>query len=122
MRGWRHKRFFVPIVLTTPWLRHLGVDGMAPLPGICLIVKPLPAGPARDMLLRHEAIHHRQQLETLVLPFYLLYATDYLRHRLRGHGHWPAYRNVCFEREAYLHQANPAYLGQRRWYAWIRHL
>jgi len=51
-------------------------------------------------LLRHERIHLEQQVELLILPFYLMYLYYYLRGRSRGHTHIRAYRDNPFEREA----------------------
>ena len=103
-----------------PALRWLGVTGLAPFPGVVLLAQDLPLGDARTRLLQHERIHHRQQLECLIVPFYMLYAGMYVWQRLRGHGHWGAYERIPFEREAYAHEGETAYLRHRPWYAWAR--
>ena len=72
-------------------------------------------------IIRHELIHFRQQLELLVLPFYLLYFLNYLLNLLVYRDHHKAYRNICFEVEAYANDNNPDYLPQRKMFAWIRH-
>jgi hypothetical protein len=51
-------------------------------------------------LLRHELVHVRQWRRHGAVGFALRYAGDYLRHRLRGYGHWGAYRRIGFEIEA----------------------
>ena len=71
------------------------------------------------VLLNHERIHLKQQAELLVLPFYILYLFNYLANRLAYKGHHQAYLNIVFEREAYLQEANLAYLSTRRWYNWL---
>ena len=71
-------------------------------------------------IIRHELIHFHQQLELLVLPFYVLYFLNYLFNLLIYQDHDKAYRNICFEVEAYANDDNPDYLLQRRMYAWIR--
>jgi hypothetical protein len=56
-------------------LRRLPASGMALFPFIMLRKKDLPHTP---QLLNHERIHLMQQLELLVLPFYIWYLIEYL--------------------------------------------
>jgi hypothetical protein len=51
-------------------------------------------------LLRHEAEHVAQYDRFGVLGFLRRYLTAYLRWRLRGYGHWAAYRRIPFEASA----------------------
>lgn len=51
-------------------------------------------------LIRHELVHVRQWRRHGVVGFSVRYLADYLRHRLRGYGHWAAYRRIRFEIEA----------------------
>jgi len=51
-------------------------------------------------LIRHEQIHVYQQLELLVIGFYLWYLIEYLLYRLRGHSHQDAYYRLSMEKEA----------------------
>lgn len=85
-----------------------------------------------DRLIRHEKTHFRQQIELLIIPFYIWYLIEYLV-RLIGWLHflkWKefsvashlAYRNVCFEQEAYNNEHNPDYLPSRKPYAWTEFL
>ncbi len=71
------------------------------------------------VLLNHEKIHIRQQLELLVLPFYFLYAGNYLINLIRYRNHHKAYRNIIFEKEAYSHESNLSYLGKRKLFAFL---
>lgn len=71
-------------------------------------------------IIRHELIHFHQQLELLVLPFYVLYFLSYLLNLLIYRNHDKAYRNICFEVEAYANDGNPDYLIQRKMFAWLR--
>lgn len=71
-------------------------------------------------LINHEKIHLRQQLELLVLLFYLWYLLEYLVGRIKGQGHYQSYRNISFEREAYTHEADNTYLQQRPAFAFFR--
>lgn len=75
-----------------------------------------------DVLIHHERIHHRQQLELLVLPFYVLYVLNYFINLLRYKNHYRAYREICFEREAFASDGNLSYLHQRKLFAFLRFL
>ena len=73
-------------------------------------------------MVNHERIHTAQQRELLFVPFYVIYGLEWL-YRLvtRRRGAMDAYRNISFEREAYGHGENLAYLPRRRHYAqWRR--
>jgi hypothetical protein len=73
-----------------------------------------------NVLINHEKIHIRQQIELLVIIFYIWYILEYLYYRLRGMDSKSAYRNIRFEREAYQHESNSEYLNNRKCYAYIR--
>ena len=65
------------------------------------------------VLLNHEKIHIRQQLELLILPFFLLYFLEYLLRWIQFKDRHKAYRNISFEREAYDNERNLDYLKTR---------
>lgn len=73
------------------------------------------------VLVNHERIHLRQQMELLVLPFYLLYLLNYLINLLRYKNHYLAYFNIVFEKEAYACDRKPGYLNNRPFYAWLKY-
>lgn len=70
--------------------------------------------------INHEKIHWQQQLELLVLPFYILYGLEYLI-KLFMYGS-DAYRNLSFEREAYSNDKKLDYLNNRTHYAWLKYI
>jgi hypothetical protein len=74
------------------------------------------------IFLNHERIHLRQQLELLILPFYLWYVLEYLYRRIQYKNHPLAYRNISFEREAYANERNPNYLPHRSFWRFTKHL
>jgi hypothetical protein len=51
-------------------------------------------------LLAHELVHVQQWRERHALPFLARYLGEYVRNRLRGMRHWPAYSAISFEVEA----------------------
>ena len=72
------------------------------------------------IIVNHEKIHFRQQLELLILPFYIFYLINYLINRVKYKNHDQAYREICFEREAYRHDLDLHYLQKRKVYSWIK--
>ena len=74
------------------------------------------------VLLNHEKIHIRQQLELLILPFFLLYFLEYLIRLLQFKDQNKAYRNISFEREAYQNESNLDYLQTRSFWNFRKYI
>ncbi len=72
------------------------------------------------VLIHHEKIHHRQQLELLLVPFYLIYLINYLYNLLVFRNHYKAYKEIVFEREAFAMEHNFDYLRNRKPFAFTR--
>lgn len=104
------------IVVVCPWLK---VNAMALFPFILVRQKQLKYD---AQLIRHETIHFRQELELLIIPFYILYLLNYLINLLRYRDHNKAYFNIAFEREAYAYEADSNYLKTRPFWAWVKFL
>ena len=66
--------------------------------GRVVSVRRAAAGDA--VLLAHELVHVRQWRQLGVLGFLVRYVGAYLRWRVRGYGHWAAYRRIPLEVEA----------------------
>jgi hypothetical protein len=75
-----------------------------------------------QVLINHEKIHLRQQRELLILPFYLIYISEWLLRSLLYLDFYKAYQNISFEREAYFNQKNLNYLKQRAPLGFLRYL
>ncbi len=73
-----------------------------------------------EILIRHETIHFHQQLEMLVIPFYIWYGIEYFL-KLFVYG-TEAYSNLSFEREAYWNEENPDYFKTRKFWSFIKYL
>jgi len=74
------------------------------------------------ILINHEKIHLKQQLEMLLIPFYLVYGFEFLI-RLIQYKNWNlAYRNISFEREAYTNELNLDYLKRRPFWGFLKYL
>jgi hypothetical protein len=74
------------------------------------------------VLINHEKIHIKQQMELLVLPFFLWYFVEYAVRLLQYKNANLAYRNISFEREAYANEINLNYLETRRFFSFLQYL
>jgi len=87
------------------------VNAMALWPLIIIKTQQLRTNKA---LINHEKIHHRQQLELLILPYHIWYFSEYalglIKYRFN---HDLAYRSISFEKEAYTHQGQLDFLNKR---------
>ncbi len=71
-------------------------------------------------LINHERIHIYQQIELLVLFFYLFYVIHYLLNLLRYRNHHKAYANIVFEKEAFSMDHDISYLEKRKIFSWFK--
>lgn len=74
------------------------------------------------VLINHEKIHLKQQLELLIIPFYLIYITEWLMRSLFYLSFYRGYQNISFEREAYVNEHNLNYSSERRPFSFIKYL
>jgi hypothetical protein len=74
----------------------------------------------KQQIINHERIHLTQVAECLFAFWYLIYFGHYIILRLKGLSHWEAYKNICFEKEAYMYDSNTEYLNNRKLFAWLR--
>jgi hypothetical protein len=103
-----------PFIIVVPALK---VSGVALFPFILIKHNEYRYDKA---FIRHETIHLRQELELLILPFYILYLFNYLLNRFKYHDHDTAYMNIVFEREAYARESDRNYLSERKFWAWLK--
>jgi hypothetical protein len=97
---------------------RLPADAMAIYP---VIIFKKPALKGSQVIINHEKIHFRQQLELLIIFFYPLYFLNYLINLVRYRDHHKAYFQICFEKEAYSNERDFGYLKRRRPYAWLKY-
>jgi hypothetical protein len=74
------------------------------------------------VFLNHEKIHIRQQLEMLILPFFIWYFLEYLLRLIQYRKTNLAYRNISFEREAYANESDFEYLNKRPFFRFLNYL
>lgn len=75
-----------------------------------------------ETLINHEKIHLRQQVEMLVLVFYVWYLSEWLIRYLRTKDFDKAYRSICFEKEAFSNENDLAYLQKRKLWNFLKYL
>ncbi len=101
------------MILISKYLVPKGYTGIALFPFIVLRQSRMK----HDLvLINHEKIHLRQQLELLVIPFFIWYGLEFLIRYLKYRNWRMAYSNISFEREAYAKERDLKYLEQRRFW------
>ncbi|POS02519.1 hypothetical protein Q361_10325 [Flavobacterium croceum DSM 17960] len=74
------------------------------------------------VFITHERIHLQQQLELLILPFYVWYVLEFLIRLVQYKNRREAYYNICFEREAYRYESDFLYLKKRKKWSFLKFL
>ena len=98
------------MIIISKYLVPKGYIGITIFPFMVLKYEALRV---KDVLINHEKIHLRQQIELLIIPFFLIYVFEFLI-RLIKYRNWDlAYRNISFEREAYRNEKDLDYLKSR---------
>ena len=106
------------IIRTSKYLIQNGIRGLTLFPFIIVSEK---ADLKDKILINHEKIHIQQQKELLVLPFYIWYLIDFGIQFLKFKNKNKAYRNICFEKEAYSNERNLNYLKERTFWNFLKH-
>jgi hypothetical protein len=107
------------MILISKYLVPRGYTGVTVYPFVFLKYHKLKTD---EILINHEYIHLKQQLELLVIPFYILYGFEFVI-RLIQYKRWKtAYRNISFEREAYFNEDNFEYLNERKAWQFLKYL
>ena len=111
------------MVVCLPWVVRLITGNFARAITLYPFVLLRYPGDRNDaVLLNHERIHLRQQLELLVIPFYGWYLAEYAWYRFRGRSHLSAYLSISFERETFANEQRLDYLQHRRPFAFRNYL
>ncbi len=107
------------MIIISKYLVPKGYMGLTIFPFIFLKYKGLKKSAT---LVNHEKIHLRQQLELLILPFYIWYGLEFLIRYLQHKNGYIAYKNISFEREAYCNDNNLDYLKSRAFWQFLKYL
>ncbi len=104
-------------LVSARYLVPKGYDGITVYPFIFLRHAALRN---HQVFINHEKIHLRQQLELLVIPFFLIYGIEFLLGLLKYKNWKSAYLNISFEREAYANEKSPDFLSSRPFWNFTR--
>jgi hypothetical protein len=107
------------IVVVSKYLTPRGYTGIALFPFVFLKSKKFVAD---KTMINHERIHLRQQIEMLVIPFFLWYGIEFLFRYFQFKNFQAAYRNISFEREAYQNEKDPDYVKKRSFWSFLAYL
>nr|WP_284651416.1 hypothetical protein [Flavobacterium buctense] len=105
------------ILIVSKYLIPKGYRGLTLFPFVFLKCR---SDKENIALLNHERIHLRQQLELLILPFFVWYLIEFLLKYLKYGNRNNAYRNISFEKEAYQNEKNQLYLSERKPYSFLK--
>lgn len=75
-----------------------------------------------EVFVNHERIHLRQQLELLIIPFFIWYFVEFFVRFIQYKNMDLAYRNISFEREAYANEKDIDYLKQRSFWKFLNYI
>lgn len=75
---------------------------------------------ANSYFMNHERIHLRQQVEMLIIPFFIWYGVEFLIRYVKYHNWNVAYRKISFEREAYFNEKDLNYLKSRSFWRFLK--
>lgn len=104
-------------VIVKKFLIPKGYSGLTVFPFIILSKK---TDITNQIMLNHEKIHIKQQIELLILPFFVWYFVDFLIQFVKFGNINQAYRNIIFEKEAYQNEHNLNYLKTRKFFGFLR--
>ena len=102
------------IIVCQSLLKNTKINGITLFPFIFIKKKEFLQD---QILIQHEKIHLRQQIELLVIFFYLWYILEYFYWYFRLNNSYLAYKHISFEREAYAKEQDKQYLQQRKLFA-----
>ena len=107
------------MIIISKYIIPKGYSGLSIFPFVLLKNSKLKTD---YVLINHEKIHLRQQLELLILPFYVFYLVEFI-FRLIQYKNWHfAYRNISFERESYSNEIDLDYLKTRKFWQFLKYL
>ena len=107
------------ILIAFKYFLPKGYRGMTLFPFVFLA----DAADKKDaVFVNHERIHLRQQLELLIVFFYVWYFVEYVLRLLQLKDHKKAYRSISFEKEAYENEKDLGYLKGRSFWRFLRYV
>ncbi len=111
--------FCFVVIIAHKLLKNTKITGITLFPFIFLRKKE---DRRNSVLINHEKIHLRQQIEMLVIFFYIWYVIEYYYWYFRLNNHFMAYKYISFEREAFAMEDDPDYLKKRKFWSFTKYL
>ena len=106
-------------LLVTKYLIPKGYRGLTVFPFVfvkCRLDK------MNDVFINHERIHLRQQLEMLIVPFFIWYFLEFCLKWIQYKNFDLGYRNISFEREAYANEKQIDYIRNRSFWKFLKYI
>ena len=107
------------LLIVTKYLIPKGYRGLTVFP---FVFVKYDVDKKNRIFVNHEKIHLRQQLELLILPFFIWYLLEYCIRLVQYRNANLAYRNISFEREAYENESDLEYLKNRMFFSFRDYL
>jgi len=116
---WFDNCILLDMILILKYIVPRGFIGISLYPFIFLKRSQLREN---TVLINHERIHLKQQVEMLLVFFYLWYGIEYLIRLFQYKDRREAYLNISFEREAYVNETNLEYIKKRPNWAFLKYV
>lgn len=107
------------MIFVSKYIVPRGFIGITLFPFIVLKQKGLKQN---LLLINHEKIHLKQQLELLIVFFYIFYGLEWFIKLFKYKNARIAYQNISFEREAYQNENNLNYIKTRKIWTFLNYL
>lgn len=110
------------VVMVLLFVKHLVPSGFAGITLYPFVILRYKKMQTNLVLINHERIHLKQQLELLIVIFFIWYGFEFLIRLIIYKNKYEAYRNISFEREAYTNDKDLNYLNERRCWNFLKYL
>lgn len=107
------------MIVVSKFLVPKGYNGLTIFPFIFVKKEVLRID---KVLINHERIHLRQQIELFILPFFIWYMIEFFIRYTKYKSWYDAYINISFEREAYANEKDLVYLKTRSFWNFFKFL
>ncbi len=107
------------IVLVIKYLIPKGFRGITFFPFVFLADKK---DKSHKVLMNHERIHIKQQLELVIAFFFIWYLFEFLIRWVQYKNRREAYYNISFEREAYANEKDLDYVKKRPFLRFLQYI
>ena len=107
------------ILIVSKYLTPKGFRGLTFFPFVFMADKE---DKLNEIFINHEKIHLRQQLELLIVPFFIWYLMEFFVRWFQFKDKYVAYKNISFEREAYENEKDLDYIKLRSFWKFLLYL